>query len=150
MPTFESLKAEGNLQEIIKVAFDADLPIDGAWGYSQSESTLIGTSDIPLQQIEHMFASMRAYVEMNMTQREEARYGSINLNELSREEVNLEKDRYHKVNYAITAIKETVYNVFIKEYKENYGKKEFDLSKHFQKRKEATLSREVIHWFKIN
>jgi len=150
MPTFAKLSAENNLQEIIKTAFDTELPIDGAWGYTQALATILSHSDIPVIQLEHMFASMRAYVEMNMTQNEEERYASINLKELSREEKNLGSENYHKISYEITAIKESLYTVFIKEYKENYGDESFDLSAHFKKRKESTLHREVIHWFKVN
>jgi len=149
MPTFAKLSAENNLQKIIKTAFDTELPIDGAWGYTQALATVLSHSNIPVIQLEHMFASMRAYVEMNMTQNEEERYASINLKELSRKEKNLGSGNYHTVRYEITAIKESLYTAFIKEYKENYGKEEFDLSEHFKKRKESTLHREVIHWFKV-
>lgn len=150
MPKFQTLDTENNLKEIIKSAFDTELPINGSWGYTEALSTIIHTSDIPLIQFEHMFASMRAYVEMNMTREKDERYGSINLTEISREELTLKEDTYHKVSYEITAIKESTYNTFIQEYKEHYGKESFDLNLHFQKRKEATLHREVLHWFKID
>jgi len=150
MSQFQELTGDDNIKDVIKSAFDTDLPIDGSWGYTEASSTVITTSDIPYTQLEHMFASMRAYVEMNMTQDVKTRYGSINVNELSREEVTTDAQAYHKVIYEITAIKESLYTAFIKEYKENYGKESFDLTGHFNKRKEATLQREVIHWFKIN
>ncbi len=150
MSIFTKLSSEDDLKKIIKTAFDTELPINGAWGYTQSLATIILPSDIPITQLEHMFASMRAYVEMNMTQNEENRYASINLNEISREEKNLGNEIYHKVHYEITAIKESLYRAFIKEYKYNYGQEEFDLNAHFKKRKESTLHREVIHWFKLN
>ena len=148
--TFQQLNAENNLQEIIKSAFDADLPISGSWGYTKSLVTILGVSDIPLTQLEHMFASMRAYIEMNMTQAKATRYGSINLNENSRETFTIDNSMYHKITYDVTAMKESIYATFIEEYKEHYGKEGFDLSLHFQKRKEATLHREVVHWYKIN
>jgi len=88
---------------------------------------------------------MRAYLEMNMTLSEHERYGAINLNEIKRE---LE-DEYEKVSYEISAIKELEYNGFITEYKENLEKADFDMNEHFAKRKEATLKREVIYWFKV-
>jgi len=47
-------------------------------------------------------------------------------------------------------MKEDLYTAFIKEYKEGYGKENFDLIEHFKKRKEATLTREVTHYFKVN
>jgi len=150
MITFRELSDDNNIQEVIKSAFDTDMPIDGAWGYTQEASTIITTFDTPYIQIEHMFASMRAYIEMNMTQDEASRYGSINVNELCREEIDVDNNKYHKVSYEITAMKESIYTAFIKEYKENYGKKDFDLTGHFQKRKEATLRREVTHWFKLS
>jgi len=144
------LEETQDLKEILKTAFDSDLAVSGSWGYTQDDSTIIETSDTPLKQIEHIFASMRAYVEMNMTLAEEVRYGSINLNEITREDKNINNILYHKVTYEVTAMKESTYTTFIKEYKEGYGKSSFDLNLHFEKRKEATLTREVIHWFKIN
>ena len=150
MPHFPPLSSDNDLKEVIKSAFDSDLPVDGSWGYAQDSSTKIESSDIPLPQIEHIFASMRAYVEMNMTLEKENRYGSINLNELSREKIDNSGHSYHKVKYEITAMKESIYAQFIKEYKEGYGKVSFDLDTHFKRRKEATLHREVTHWFSLS
>jgi len=149
MITFDQLSDDDKIQEVIKSAFDTDMPIDGSWGYTKEASTIITTSDMPYAQIEHKFASMRAYIEMNMTQDETSRYGSINVNELCREKITTDTHMYHKVSYEITAMKESLYTTFIKEYKENYGKKDFNLTEHFKKRKEATLRREVTHWFKL-
>ena len=150
MPTFKQLEGTQDLKEILKTAFDSDLPVSGSWGYTQDDVTVIEASDIPLNQIEHVFASIRAYVEMNMTLQEEERYGSINLNEKAREELTIDTKKYHKVSYEVTAMQESLYNNFIKEYKEGYGKESFDLNLHFEKRKAATLKREVIHWFEIS
>lgn len=149
MPTFEALSADNDIKEVIKSAFDTDLEIEGAWGYTEAEATIILKSDMPYPQFEHIFASMRAYVEMNMTKEEEERYGSINLSEDSREEIINDQGTFHKVGYALTAMKEQRYNAFIKAYKEGHGEKDFDLNQHFNERKEATLHREVTHWFKI-
>ena len=147
MPTFKSLSCNNDLKDIIKTAFDSDLDIAGAWGYSKELATEIITTDMPLNQFEHIFASMRAYIEMNMTLEIEDRYASINVNELSREVLSIDNLTYHKTIYTITAIKESTYSYFIKEYKDNYGKEDFDLDAHFAKRKKETLTREVIHWF---
>lgn len=149
MVDFEKLSAEEEIKEVIKSAFDADFDIAGAWGYTEDEATHILSTELPYPQFEHIFASMRAYVEMNMTREEAERYGSINLSENNREELVTPQGTFHKVTYALTAMKESTYNAFIKEYKEGHGAKAFDLNLHFQKRKEATLHREVTHWFKI-
>jgi hypothetical protein len=147
MPTFKMLQNTSSLKEIITSAFNTDLDISGSWGYTQVSATIIHSSTTPLVQLEHMFASMRAYMEMYMAQDNEERYGSINVNETQREEVKLDTLTYDKITYKITAMKETIYADFIHEYKENYGKKDFDLNKHFKARNEATITREVIHWF---
>ncbi len=147
--TFKQIDHNEPVQEVIKSAFDTTLPIANGWGYTEETATHITSTEIPYAQLEHMFASMRAYLEMHMTLSDEERYGSINLNETRREELQKEGNTYHKVTYEITAMKESLYNDFIKEYKEHYGKESFDLSAHFQRRKEATLHREVTHWFKI-
>lgn len=144
---FKEIEVEDNLQELIKVAFNADIKVDGAWGYSKALATVIKEGNpTPLVQTEFTLATMRAYLEMNMTLEEEVRYGAINLQELSREKVEA---CYDKVVYEISAIKENVYKMFIDEYKENSNNKDFDMSAHFARRKEATLKREVIHWFKV-
>ena len=150
MSTFKPLESDGDLQEVIKSAFDTTLSVSGAWGYTQALATIIKETDLPILQLEHTLASMRAYIEMNMTQEKEKRYGSINLNEISRGNFNDNGLNYHKVNYEITAIKDNDYAAFISEYKENYGKEDFDLNEHFKKRKESTLTREVIYWFEIS
>lgn len=143
---FKEIAVENNLQELVKVAFNSDLKLDGAWGYTQALATVIreGNSG-SLAQIEFTLATMRAYLEMNMTLEEAERYGAINLQELSRERVD---DGYDKVDYEISAIKELEYKAFIKEYKENLEKPDFDMSEHFARRKSATLKRKVLHWFK--
>jgi hypothetical protein len=147
MSSFDSLSCNGDLKEIINTAFDSNLDIAGAWGYTKELSTEIITTDVSIQQFEHIFASMRAYVEMNMTLESEARYASINLTEVERETQSVDHRTYHKISYSISAIKESTYNHFIKEYKENYGEESFDLNAHFERRKEKTLHRKVIHWF---
>ena len=149
MPQFENLKSNNDLKEIINAAFDTDLNISGSWGYTQELSTIIHSVDTPLVQFEHIFASMRAYVEMSMTQEKKVRYGSINLNEISREQMINNSLTYDIVTYRLTAMKEDVYADFINEYKEGYGKDDFNLTEHFKRREDATLTREVKHWFEI-
>ena len=151
MSQFPQLSADEPIKDIIKAAFDADLPLDGGWGYTQSMATKIisNPNNIPLPQLEHMIASMRAYLEMNMTQPKEDRYGSINLNEKNRETVEKERKLYHHITYEISAMKEDTYAAFIDEYKEGYGKDTFDMEEHFKKRKKATLVRIEPYWFEI-
>jgi hypothetical protein len=87
---------------------------------------------------------------MNITQEQVNRYGAINANEKSREESKSEDGIFNKVTYTITAMQEDLYNAFIKEYKEGYGKEDFDLNDHFKRREEATLTREVVHYFEVS
>jgi len=152
MTTFSRLKENTNIQELIKVTFSADLALSGDWGYTEEKATIIESlsDNIPLVQLEHMVTSIRAHLEMNITQEKEHRYGGINANEKSRETYSNGKYILHKVTYEITAIKEDLYATFIKEYKEGYGKEGFDLKEHFKKRREATLIREVTHYFEVS
>lgn len=150
MIPFEQLKSGDDLKEIIKTAFDADLAISGAWGYTQELATVIESSKVPLAQLEHMLASMRAYIEMNMTLPAQERYGSINLNETQREQVRIDNLVYDKVTYEITAMKEEAYTAFINEYKEGLGKEGFDITEHFNQRKKATITRSEVYWFEIH
>lgn len=147
---FIQLTHEGNLQALIKHAFDMELSIDGGWGYTQEEATLINDlQNIPVKQFEHTLASMRAYGEMNMSLPEEERYGSINVNEQSREEILDDGKIYDKIDYEISAMKESEYAAFINEYKKGYGTQEFDMQDHFSRRDKATLKRNVTYWFDI-
>jgi len=150
MEQFEHLKTEGDLRFLIKKHFDINLEIGGGWGYSKEEATVIyGYNTLSLSQFQHTFASIRAYGEMNMALQESQRYGSINLNERSRETVNIDTIDYECVTYEVSAMKESDYAKFIAIYKEGYGTLEFDIKEHFASRKEATLKREVVHWFEL-
>ena len=152
MPNFKHITANNNLRELVKSAFDTEIKLAGAWGYNKEESTIIQANEhnLPLAQFEHTLASMRAYLEMNMTQEKEDRYGSINLNETARESFDDKGLTFHKVGYEITAMKDEDYATFINEYKEGYGKDNFDLADHFKRRKKATLTRVVNHWFEVS
>ncbi len=150
MIKFEQLKSDNDLKEVIKSAFDADLALSGAWGYTQELATVIESTDLPLAQLEQMIASMRSYIEMNMTLPKEDRFGSINLNETHREQESVGDLLYDKVTYEITAMKEDIYASFINAYKEGYGTEGFNMTEHFDQRKKATLTRIEVYWFEIH
>jgi predicted small secreted protein len=150
MMSFEQLKSDNDLKEVIKTAFDADLAVSGSWGYTQELATVIESTEVPLAQLEHMLASMRSYIEMNMTLPKEDRYGSINLNETQREQIKVGDLVYDKVTYEITAMKEDLYTAFINEYKEGLGTEGFDITEHFNQRKKATISRSEAYWFEVH
>ena len=152
MTTFKKLKENSSIQELIKSTFDVDLALTGNWGYTKEKASIIEAlpEGMPLSQLEHMISTIRAHLEMNITQEKENRYGGINANERAREESRREEGIFNKVTYEITAMKEDLYTAFIKEYKEGYGKEDFDLSEHFKRRQEATLTREVVHYFEVS
>jgi len=148
MPTFSQINSSDPISDIIKSAFDMEVSLSGGWGYTQESATVMhSTNNLPVDQFEHTLATMRAYIEMNMTLSEAERYGSINPNEIEREEIVFNNRTYHKVSYEVTGMKEDLYADFINLYKKGYGTPEFDMSEHFRQRKEATLHRKVIHWF---
>ncbi len=152
MKQFNTLQENTNIQELIKTTFDADLPISGSWGYTNEQATVIESlpEGMTLLQLQHMITTIRAHLEMNITQAKEERYGAINANERAREEIYKETAIFNKVSYEVTGIKEAEFNAFSKEYKEGYGKEGFDLNAHFKRRKEATLTREVVHYFEVS
>ena len=152
MTTFNTLAENKNIQELIKTTFDVDLPLSGDWGYSKDRASIINAlpQGMPILQLEHTITSIRAHLEMNITQEKENRFGGINANEKTREVMRIENAVFDKVTYEITAIKEDLYNAFIKEYKEGYEKETLDLNDHFKRRKEATLIREVVHYFEVS
>ncbi len=152
MTTFNKLQENNHIQELIKATFDVDLSVDGNWGYTQEKATIIDVAPkgMPIVQLEHTVTSIRAHLEMNITQERENRYGGINANERAREVISSNESIFNKVTYEITAMKEDIYNAFIKEYKEGYGKEDFDLNEHFKRRQEATLTRDVVHYFEVS
>jgi hypothetical protein len=144
---FKELKSGDNIKDILKEAFDMELPVSGEWGYSKDKPLIIEkNSSFSVTQIEYIFASMRATLEMSLTQPKESRYGGINLKELSRQK----SGEFDRVVYEITAIKEDIYAKLIKEYKDGYGKSDFDIDAHFKKREQNSIKREVEYWFKLN
>jgi hypothetical protein len=152
MSTFKQLEKNSDIQALIKSTFDADLPVTGSWGYSPEEATIIKAlpEGMTLPQIEQMLTTIRAHLEMNITQEAQNRYSAINANERKREEDKKDTSVFNKVTYEITGIKEAPFKAFMKEYKEGYGKEDFDLNAHFKRRKEATLTREVAHYFEVS
>jgi len=152
MTTFNTLEENTDIQALIKTTFEADLPITGSWGYSQEQATVINAlpEGMTRPQLEHMLTSIRAHLEMNITLEEDKRYGGINANERTREVISTDTALFDKVTYEITGIKEDLFNAFSKAYKEGYGKEDFDLNAHFKRRKEATLTREVVHYFEVS
>lgn len=152
MITFNELEQNNNIQELISSTFDMDLDLSGNWGYGEEDATVINAlaNNMPANQMEHMITTIRAHLEMNITQEKENRYGGVNANEKAREVIENDGFVYHKVSYEITGIKEDLYNAFIKEYKAGYENESLDLNEHFSKRKEATLIREVVHYFEMS
>ena len=152
MATFSPLELDAEIQELIKTTFDADLPLSGAWGYTQEKASIIESlpSSMTRPQLQHMITSIRSHLEMNITQAKAHRYGGINANEKAREIIKSNTSTFDKVIYEITAIKEDLYYAFIKEYKTEYETEAFDLNEHFKRRKEATLTREVTHYFEVS
>lgn len=144
MEKFKQISSDDNIKKVIEAAFNSDLDVDGGWGYTPDDATIIPKSQ-ESKTLQHTLASMRAYLEMNMTLDEDERYGSININEKARQK----RDALEEITYEISAMKESVYAQFINEYKENYGKSSFNMNEHFQKRKDATLIREVKQFFKL-
>lgn len=151
MAEFKKLTTTDDIKEIIQSAFDTTLDISGDWGYTLENATTISSTDgIPKALFEHKLSSMRAYIEMNMTLPKEDRYGSININELDREEIKKDNRVYDKVTYEISAMREDRYASFIEEYKDGYGKDWFDMDEHFRNRKLATLIRKEVYWFDVS
>ena len=152
MTKFDTLEENTDIQALIKTTFDTDLSITGSWGYTQEKASIIHAlpEGMTLPQLEHMLTTIRAHLEMNITLAQENRYGGINANERSREVISADTLVFDKVTYEVTGIKEDLFNAFIKEYKEGYGKEDFDLNVHFKRRKAATLTREVTHYFEVS
>ncbi len=144
---FKPIEHVDNIKKVIKNVFDVELNITGGWGYDNNSAVIIEKLDIPMDQFIHMFATMRANIEMNLTLEEDERYGGINLTFKDNKKFEINNKTYDIVSFKVTAMKEKIYAQFIKEYKDGYGKKEFDLSDHFKRRTENTITRYIDYWF---
>jgi len=149
---FNELPPQDNLQAYIKAAFNMEFPLSGDWGYTQAQATVIESlpEGISLNQLEHTLAMMKAQLEMSLTQEENNRYSGINVNEKKRESITVGTDIFEKVTYEVAGMKEEDYSTFVQEYKDGYESNELDLNDHFKRRKEATLIREVYHYFEVS
>ena len=141
---FDKIQSSDKVEDIIFGAFGLKLEISGGWGYSENDAVEIFGDAIPASQVEYMFATARSNIEMNLSQPQSSRYGGINVKEIKKEIIGY----FEKVTFEITGINEEIYAEFIKEYKENHGKSDFDLAGHFKKRTENTISRNEDIWFK--
>jgi hypothetical protein len=150
MIDFKEIDKVDNLQEVIKEVFEIELDVAGDWGYNEQRALVIQDSDIPLQQLQHTLATIRAQIEMSLALPEEKKYGSINVQESGRESITKDKITYEVVSFSITAMLKSVYAQFIQEYKDGYGKNDFDIEGHFQQREENTIRRDVKFWFITN
>ncbi len=150
MTETKQISALDDIQEVIKSAFGVDLDVAGGWGYSIEDAIAINQQGSNIKQIEHTLCSMRSHLELNLTRKQSQRYGGININELSRETLVVHDKNYDKVTYKIDAMLESIYSKFIDEYKQGYGKEEFDLEKHFSDRKNATEHKSVEMFFLLS
>jgi hypothetical protein len=146
---FNELPVQDDLQAFIKAAFNVEFPLSGDWGYTQERATVIESlrEGMSLNQLEHTFATIRAQLEMSMSQES---YRGINVNEKKRDTITKKDKLFEKITYKITGMREEDYNAFVQEYKDGYENKELDLNDHFKRRKEATLVREVVHYFEVS
>ena len=149
---FNELPTQDNLQAFIKAAFNIEFPLSGDWGYTQEQATIIEglPEGMSRNQLEHTLAMMRAQLEMSLTQEENNRYSGINVNEKQRETITEGDKLFEKVTYEVTGMKEEDYNAFVQEYKDGYENNQLDLNDHFKRRKEATVVREVDHYFEVS
>lgn len=146
--TFNQIEPVENLSSVLKDTFDVNLDISGGWGYDNNSAVQVNSLDIPIDQFLHMYATVRATIEMNLMQDEENRYGGIKVAFLEGEQFEVENKIYDHITFEITAMNEKKYAGFIQEYKENHGKNEdFDINGHFERRAQNTITVKSDYWF---
>lgn len=144
---FEKLNSVDSIKDVIRNLFDVELNLEGGWGYDSDSSLVINSLEVPIEQFITMFTTLRSNVEMNFQKQE--KYGGITLSLEELKSIDVDIVEYQVARFKLSCMSEKVYVQFIKEYKDNYGKKEFDISDHFKRRKEQTLTRSVECWFCI-
>ena len=149
MVEFEKIKGGDDIAEVIKSAFGVDLDVSGGWGYDEQSIVIVKSLNMTKNQFTHMFARIRATIEMSLTLEDGYGYSGLNLKELQNQELIINKENYEKITFEISGMNEKIYKKFIKEYKDGYGKNDFDLEDHFKRRKENTIIRNEDYWFKF-
>ena len=144
---FKELEKSDNIKKVVKNLFDIELDVSGSWGYCNKTALIINSLEMPIDQFMNLFATLRANIEMNLNLDENERYSGITVNLEEKKYISIDDKSFTVATFKVSAMNERVYAGFIKEYKVNYGKKAFDLSEHFKKRKEETLIRVVDYWF---
>jgi hypothetical protein len=148
MSKYEFVEPVEDIRQVIKDVFDVDLHISGGWGYDNKTAVVAKDLNMPLDQFVHMFATIRATIEMNlMIKDENERMGGINVAHEDSKRFEIENKEYDVLTFKVTAMNEKKYAEFIQEYKDNYGKKDFDLNDHFKRREAATSLRVLDYWF---
>jgi len=150
MVLFDKVESDSDISVAVRDIFSIEFDVAGGWGYDEKVATVIKSCDTSMKQLEHTLASMRSHIEMSILRTKKDRHGSINLNEIERDEIERDGEIYHKVTYLVSAMREEEYNAFIDEYKELYGSSDFDIEKHFERRKKSTIHRDIEYWFKIS
>ncbi len=133
------------IKQIIKESFGVELDISGDWGHTKGTALIVHNLKGKEEDFFPIFASMRANYELNLLKDEDEKYAGINPAVKNIDKV----DGYQKITFTIQAIKKSIYNELINEYKQGYGKKDFDIGAHFKKRKEATEVFEQVCWFRV-
>jgi hypothetical protein len=145
---FKQLERVDDIAGVIKDIFELELDVKGGWGYDNKTALEVGDlKNMSLDQFLHMFGMVRATIEMNLTLQEDERYGGIAVDFVESKKFEIDSKTYDIVTLKITAMPEKLYANFIQEYKEGYGKNDFDMQGHFDRRKEATIDRIVDFWF---
>lgn len=147
MSEFSQIKNLPDTKTAIKNLFDLDLEISGGWGYEAEDAVLFKGSNLDKSHIFHTFAMIRSIIEMSILKDKEYSAINANLKEIS----NIKKDgkNYEFAKYKITAMKTEIYKSLIQEYKNSKFDENFDMNAHFNKRKENTITRDIICWFGI-
>jgi hypothetical protein len=145
---FKQIERVEDMSGLILEVFDVKLDISGGWGYDNKNPIVVNSLDMPIDQFLNLFANLRANIEMNLTLEEDERYGGINVHFLDGEQFSIENRTYDHITFEVTGMREKEYATIIQEYKDNYGKNEnFDMDKHFKKRKELTIKLVSDFWF---
>ncbi len=142
---FIKIEDKNDIKQSVSELFGLDLPISGGWGYDEQSAICIKSLDKSKEEMFLLLGSLRANVELSALKAEDERFGGINPSIKSIEEVG----GFVKVTFSIEAMRKNIYNELINEYKEGYGKADFDIAAHFEKRKQASIKEDMICYFQL-
>ena len=140
-------------QEIFLQDFKIDLPISGAWGYSEQDAVVFddGTTKSEYFSSFPIIVEKRIYEELIIFRSGWDRFSLINWDMVSQQLMQTQAGQYDYLVYNVTGLRDAAADFLQREFEENDGFSDDaeGMEIHIKKRESLTVSYEGHYWFKL-